>query len=134
MTLKPLRPAALCAVIALAACAGSRPAGRPMNVTPTPDGAFVEVELDEYVIRMPDILPPGRITFQVRNAGSHTHTIAIRGQEGQGVDARLSPDLEGGRTADWTVDLKPGTYKVWCPVGPHSALGMRMTLTVSPAR
>lgn len=128
-----LRVALAVLVVALGAgCAASRPAGRPMSITPTEDGAIVEVELDEYVIRMPDIVPPGRIIFRVTNTGSHRHTISIQGQGEDAVDTRLSPDLEGGQSVDWTLELKPGTYRVWCPVGPHAALGMRMTLTVKP--
>jgi uncharacterized cupredoxin-like copper-binding protein len=97
-----------------------------MSVQQTSAGAVASVELDEYVIRMPRTVPAGHVTFKVANVGSHRHTIAVRGE---GVRSRLSPDLEAGQSADWVLDLPPGTYQVWCPVGPHSTLGMHTTLT-----
>jgi uncharacterized cupredoxin-like copper-binding protein len=40
--------------------------------------------------------------------------------------ADLSPD----ETKVLHVDLKPGTYKVTCPVGEHEDEGMKLNLTV----
>jgi uncharacterized cupredoxin-like copper-binding protein len=30
-----------------------------------------------------------------------------------------------------TLDLQPGTYEVYCPVGNHEDMGMRLELTVT---
>lgn len=111
----------------LCGCASSQHATSDTKVTPVAGGALVEVRLDDYVIHMPTTVPAGELTFQVRNVGSHRHTVAI---EGGGVEAHLKPDLNQGESGELKVKLAPGTYRVWCPVGPHAAMGMRLSLTV----
>jgi uncharacterized cupredoxin-like copper-binding protein len=39
--------------------------------------------------------------------------------------------LQGGQSASLPVDLQPGTYEIWCPVGEHKAKGMTTTITVA---
>jgi uncharacterized cupredoxin-like copper-binding protein len=112
----------------LAACSSSQKATGNTTVTRTAAGTNVQVLLDEYKIHMPTTIPPGDVTFNIKNTGSHSHNIEINGQ---GVDAKLAHDLEPGQTADLHVKLAPGKYKVWCPVGPHANLGMRLELTVA---
>ena len=87
----------------------------------------VPVQLTEYEIRMPDTLPPGQQTLQINNGGKLTHNIAI---EGNGLGGKLSSDLSRGNTASITVNLKPGTYTVYCPVDGHRGKGMQRTVTV----
>lgn len=87
----------------------------------------IDVQLMEFEIRMPDSVPAGRQTFHVANAGKATHNLAI---EGNGLQARLAADLSRGNSADLTVDLKPGSYTVYCPVDHHRSRGMERTITV----
>jgi hypothetical protein len=116
------------ASILLVGCASSKPA-HDLRVTRSPAGAVaVPVELDDYVIRMPDPIPSGEVTFDVKNVGHHTHTIRLRGPGD--VDARLDPDLKPGEHGTLETRLDPGTYKVTCPVGPHAMLGMKRNLMV----
>ncbi len=49
--------------------------------------------------------------------------------EGNGVEEETAT-IEPGRTASVTVDLRPGRYTFYCPVGDHRAAGMEGTLTV----
>jgi hypothetical protein len=58
-----------------------------------------------------DALPAGEITFQVMNSGTLMHRLAI---EGTAVDAR-SEAIDAGATAALTVELPPGTYRLYCP-------------------
>lgn len=116
------------ALAALPGCSSSQHATGDTTFTARAGGADVEVRLDDYVIHMPTTIPPGHAVFHVHNDGSHRHTIVIRGE---GVDARLTPDLASGQSGDLALDLAPGTYRVTCPIGPHAALGMRLTLTVA---
>jgi uncharacterized cupredoxin-like copper-binding protein len=123
---KPVITALL--VLPLAACASSQNATGNTTYTRVGQGVQVQVLLDEYKIHMPTRIPSGEVTFNVKNTGSHTHCIEINGE---GLDAKLIEDLKPGESADLHVTLAPGIYRVWCPVGPHAAMGMRLDLTVT---
>lgn len=71
----------------------------------------------------------GKVTLTMTNPSSNgsPHGIAI---EGQGVDKDGATASPGG-TSTVSVDLKPGKYTFYCPVGGHRAAGMEGTLTVS---
>jgi len=87
----------------------------------------VEVKLTEYKIEMPASVGAGVTTFKVTNAGDETHGFEI---EGNGIEKALKPRLKKGGSSSLQVDLKPGTYKVYCPVHGHKAHGMSLDLTV----
>jgi uncharacterized cupredoxin-like copper-binding protein len=114
-----------------AGCASSAaPAQEPMQATTTSAGGrvlVVPVELDDYVIRMPATLPPGDVNFTVKNVGHHAHRLKVRGP---GVDADMDDNLAPGDAGTLAVHLDAGSYRVTCPVGPHTMLGMKRTLTV----
>jgi uncharacterized cupredoxin-like copper-binding protein len=90
----------------------------------------VEVRLSEWKIEMPGSLPAGSTRFKVVNAGTKKHTFKI---EGPGIEKKLAKDLKAGETGELSVDLKPGTYHVNCPIGfgAHKRKGMASTLTVT---
>jgi len=83
-----------------------------------------DVQLIEYSIRMPDTLPAGAVAFNVRNGGEKDHGFEIEGIE------EKTQILKRGDTATLNVDLKPGTYTVYCPVKGHKERGMRRRVTV----
>src|SRR5438445_659402 len=124
--------------VGLVACPGSR-RGEGMNpITPSSTALpsqqiktvatqQIQVQLTEYEIRMPDTLPAGHQTFHLANAGKLKHNFAI---EGNGISQKLSSDLTSGDWVPLTVDLKPGTYTVYCPVDKHRGRGMERTITV----
>ncbi len=87
----------------------------------------VEVKLTEFKIEMPSSIDAGATTFNVTNAGKETHGFEI---EGNGVEEEIKPKLAKGRSGSLKVDLKPGTYKVYCPVDGHKMVGMSLELTV----
>ncbi len=89
---------------------------------------MVDVELTEFKINMPAELPAGPTMFHVHNAGNAVHNIEV---EGQGIEKELESNLEPGGKATLNVNLKPGEYRVYCPVGNHAQRGMDMTLTVT---
>jgi len=64
------------------------------------------------------------VTFD--NPSSVPHAVEIEGngveEETETVTASEAPPIE--------VDLAPGTYTYYCPVGGHEAAGMKGTLTV----
>jgi len=78
------------------------------------------VQLIEYSIRMPQTLTAGKQAFHVVNGGKELHSFEI---EGNGVHARLPSELSAGSESHLDVDLKPGTYTVYCPVKGHKNVG-----------
>jgi len=127
-----IAPLALTGILALAlgaSCASSQGKIGTTHVIRTNEDTVVEVNLKEYEIDMPDSIPAGPVTFKVTNIGHHDHTFRI---EGKGIDQKIDPNLKEGQTKDLHVTLTAGQYRITCPVGPHVAMGMRRTLTVTP--
>ena len=91
-------------------------------------GETVAVSLMEFAIDMPSELPAGPTTFEITNDGTIEHNFEV---EGQGIEEELPENLAPGATGTLTVDLAPGTYEVYCPVGNHEDEGMRLELTVT---
>jgi len=114
----------------------SAPTSSPMAANPTAtasDGmataakGTVEVKLTEYKIVMPASIAAGATTFKVTNAGKEVHSFEV---EGNGIEKEIESKLKVGETKTLQVELKPGTYKVYCPVDGHKMLGMSLDLTV----
>ncbi len=91
-------------------------------------GEVVAVELDEFEVRMPSELAAGPTTFRVTNVGGAEHNFEV---EGQGIEEEFKENLRPGETKEMTLDLQPGTYEVYCPVGNHEDQGMLLELTVT---
>jgi plastocyanin len=68
----------------------------------------------------------GTVTFVAVNKGKFPHALAIAGKGLKAKTAVVAP----GKSARLTVTLKSGSYAVWCPVGNHAALGMKLALKV----
>jgi plastocyanin len=70
----------------------------------------------------------GRVTITLDNPAANAlpHAFEV---EGQGVEEETAT-IEPGNRASVTVDLGPGRYTFYCPVGNHRAAGMEGTLTV----
>jgi uncharacterized cupredoxin-like copper-binding protein len=96
-------------------------------VTPDKDARKVDVRLIEHKIEMPMQLESGKTAFVVTNGGSKKHNFEIAGQ---GLDKKFLMDVGPNETKTLHVDLKPGAYKVSCPVGDHEAHGMKLDITV----
>jgi uncharacterized cupredoxin-like copper-binding protein len=112
------------ALFVLFCCAAVLGAQEPRKASAAP----VEVHLTEYAIAMPQTLPAGPTTFALHNDGKKSHSFKI---EGPGLDELLSKPVRPHETETLQVTLQPGEYKVYCPIGSHSAKGMTMTLTVT---
>jgi plastocyanin len=103
----------------------------PAQATPT------EVSLTEYEIEMSNPLyaieeltsfPAGSQTFRVTNNGTTEHNFEV---EGQGIEEAFETNLSPGETRTMQLNLGPGTYVVYCPVGNHREQGMEVQLTVT---
>jgi len=88
----------------------------------------VDVHLSEYVVQMPETLPAGPTTFVLHNDGVKNHAFKV---EGPGIEGAQSTIVEPRKTTELQVTLQPGEYKVYCPIGSHSAKGMNKKLTVT---
>ena len=67
----------------------------------------------------------GTVTITLVNESSVPHAVEV---EGNGVEEE-SETVTGGET-ELSVDLEPGEYTYYCPVGQHRQNGMEGTLTV----
>ena len=67
----------------------------------------------------------GEVTFEYSNPSGTPHAFAI-----DGVDGAEGETVQGGDAPPLTVELEPGEYEFFCPVGGHRAAGMVGTLTV----
>jgi plastocyanin len=96
----------------------------PTSRVPAAAESSQQVELLEYGIGMPRTLAAGKQSLTVVNAGKEKHALAI-----EGLDVR-TPEVTAGSSATLEVDLKPGTYTVYCPVEGHRGKGMSATVVV----
>ncbi len=89
----------------------------------------IEVELGSFYIDMPETIPAGPVTLEVTNVSNMPHTIAIEGN-GETITMPVTLVPAGPTSATWEIDLAPGTYTIWCPIGAHRDQGMEITITV----
>jgi hypothetical protein len=93
----------------------------------------VKVSLSEWRIQLtPARIPAGPVTFEVSNVGTIPHAFEI---EGRGLE-QSTPQIQQGATTTLKLDLRPGSYEAYCPVGKgsHKMLGMLSRLTVGNAK
>jgi uncharacterized cupredoxin-like copper-binding protein len=69
----------------------------------------------------------GSYEFVVKNDGKIPHDLVVNGN---GVNAKTSL-LNPGQSETLKVDLKPGTYDLYCSVPGHKQAGMDVKVTVS---
>ena len=82
----------------------------------------------EFKIALPSTtIGAGSYRFDVKNDGKIDHDFVIKGN---GVDEK-TPTIGAGESATLDVDLKPGTYDVYCSIPGHKEAGMDLKLTVS---
>jgi plastocyanin len=99
---------------------GSSPSGGGETVTVTsPDSGALEFDPTELTATA------GEVTFDYSNPSGTPHAFAI-----DGVDGAVGETVQDGDAPPLTVELEPGEYEFFCPVGGHRAAGMVGTLTV----
>jgi plastocyanin len=99
---------------------GSSPSGGGETVTVTsPDSGALEFDPTELTATA------GEVTFDYSNPSGTPHAFAI-----DGVDGAVGETVQDGDAPPLTVELEPGEYEFFCPVGGHRAACMVGTLTV----
>jgi uncharacterized cupredoxin-like copper-binding protein len=82
----------------------------------------------EFKIALPSTtIGAGSYRFDVKNDGKIDHDFVIKGN---GVDEK-TPTIGAAESATLDVDLKPGTYDVYCSIPGHKQAGMDVKLTVT---
>jgi uncharacterized cupredoxin-like copper-binding protein len=73
-------------------------------------------------------LKPGKYELDLKNDGQIGHDLVVKGP---GVNDEKTPVINGGKTAVLVVDLKSGTYELYCSVPGHKEAGMDLKITVA---
>jgi uncharacterized cupredoxin-like copper-binding protein len=129
-------PVVALAILALAAggCGGDDDdeTNAPATTTPAPAeteaaGATVSEDMTEFKFSEPNpTVKSGAVTFEVKNSGATVHALEV---EGAGVE-EATGNMDPGASETLNVDLKPGKYELYCPVGNHRDQGMEGEITV----
>jgi plastocyanin len=120
----------LVVVVLLAGCgsddSNDQAAGDTTGVVGSVELTATDFKFDPSTV---ELAKSGEMTFTLVNDGQSTHALEI---EGQGIEEETD-EIDGGATAELTVDLEPGEYEFYCPVDDHREKGMEGTLTVGGA-
>jgi uncharacterized cupredoxin-like copper-binding protein len=71
----------------------------------------------------------GDVTFNLTNDAQETHSLEIEDVNGQ--DQEIEGDVSPGQSGTLKVNLPPGKYEFYCPVGNHKEMGMEGEITVN---
>ena len=120
--------AGLVAAVALAGC------GSDEEESEAPSGPSVKtIQISETEFKLEPgtvtVAAPGVYTFHAVNNGSTEHALEI---EGEGVESETE-NIAPGDSADVKVELKKGTFEMYCPVDGHKDMGMKGSIAVGGA-
>jgi len=94
-----------------------------------PPPARVQVVAQEFRYSLSrQAVKAGAVIIEFRNAGEDAHDLRLRRVGGTRVYAW--PLAQAGQVIDRELRLAPGTYRLYCGVANHRALGMQATLVV----
>ena len=97
--------------------------------TPPPSLPEVQVSATEYHYTLSrTTVPAGRVIIQFVDNGQDEHNLNAQGSSGPPVAtfATVTPKT----VTRQTLELKPGSYTLFCSLSGHEAKGMKATLTV----
>jgi plastocyanin len=94
-----------------------------------PPPARVQVVAREFGYALSrQTIKAGWAIIELRNAGEDAHDLLLRRVGGTRIYAL--PVTQSGQTVDRQFKLLPGTYRIYCGIANHRALGMQATLVV----
>ena len=73
-------------------------------------------------------VPAGKVDFDFVNAGQDEHNLNVLSGEGSLTGSFPNTVSKGVR--DQTIEMRHGTYTLFCSLPEHEAKGMKATLTV----
>ena len=91
------------------------------------DDEQIEISLTERDLKPGRVeADAGKIEFEVRNDGDRLHAFAIETPGG----VKRTKNIKPGESADLTVDLSDGRYRMYDPRGGYRTRGVRGTVVV----
>jgi plastocyanin len=89
----------------------------------------VQVISKEYsfTLSRPEV-PAGPVIVEFLNRGEDTHNLHLA--EASGTEAGAFPNTQPGVHEDLQIDMRPGSYTLFCSLPGHEAKGMKATLVV----
>jgi uncharacterized cupredoxin-like copper-binding protein len=101
-------------------------AAETTTTAPKPAAQTVQASETEFKITLSSTtFKAGTITFNIKNDGKIAHDLAVKGTSFK------TPEIAPGATAELKVELKAGTYEVYCTLPGHEAAGMKIHITVT---
>jgi plastocyanin len=111
----------------------------PPASTPEPEANAVGITADDHT--NPYAYSPSRktvksgdLTVQLINVGEDEHNMDMEkvgpGNSPEGPIVVAVSAASRGASTPTTVDVEPGTYRMWCTLPGHAAKGMETTITV----
>ena len=108
---------------------GTVPASGEATPTPAPAVPVVQVTAVEYHYTLSrTAVPAGKVIFEFVNHGQDEHNLNV--QPSTGPSAGSLPTAKSGTISKLEVELRPGTYTLFCSLPEHEAKGMKATLSV----
>src|SRR5262249_5625235 len=109
------------ALFAALALAGAALAGVVAQAGGTKTGTVRVTEREYKLTLSSGDLQTGQTRFEIKNTGKMAHRLAIAGKSVNAKTKLIKP----GKSAVLVVNLKQGSYSIWCPVPGHAAKGMK---------
>jgi plastocyanin len=96
----------------------------------SPAAARVQVTAKEYSFTLSRAeVPAGKVIVEFVNGGEDPHNLHLE-EPAESTEAGAFPTSTPGFHGDLTLNLRPGTYTLFCSLPGHEAKGMKATLTV----
>lgn len=104
-----------------------QPEANALGVVARDDGHRYRYEPSRTTVRS------GRLTVQLNNQGEDPHNMDMQriGPGGEGEGEVIAMPLTAPKNQSTkSVQVQPGTYRMWCTLANHAEEGMEMTITV----
>ena len=81
-----------------------------------------------FTLSRPEV-PAGEVIVEFLNRGEDPHNLHLA-EAGEGSEAGAFPNTAPGVHLDLRVNMRPGSYTLFCSLPGHEAKGMKATLIV----
>lgn len=127
-------PAAVGPAASEPAAAPSGSGETPAGEAPAPGAAHVQVTAEDtdgfrFALSRPSV-PAGKVVIEFVNHGQDEHNMHVL-EPTQGSEEGALPNTVPGAHPSLSLNLRPGSYTLFCSLPGHEAAGMKATLTVN---